>query len=144
MARLSSEHRPKAHVCAVKLPQLGVVEEDPVYVFVHLFQPDVFVSKNFAYENPTLVPADVSAVVHPPSQERLGILEARYATREHPSTGHINATWRFVTESLMRALMVERQSEAVELLLLRGQRARRRLRSVFLNVRCIRSCLPFC
>jgi hypothetical protein len=69
MAGLSPKRRPKAHVCAVKLAQFSVMEEDPVYVFVHLFQPDVFVAKNFANENPTLVPADVPAVVHAPSQE---------------------------------------------------------------------------
>ena len=50
MARLSPKHRPKTHVCAVEFAQLGVVEEDPVYVFVHLFQRDVFVAKNFADE----------------------------------------------------------------------------------------------
>jgi hypothetical protein len=49
------------------------MEEDPMYVFIHLFEADLLVAQNFAYENPSLVPTDVSAVVHSPSVERSGI-----------------------------------------------------------------------
>jgi hypothetical protein len=80
--RLRSERRPKSHFRAVELAQLGVVKEDPVYVLIHLFQPDLFVAKDFADENPALMPTDVPAVVHPPSLERSGILEARYPAGE--------------------------------------------------------------
>lgn len=64
-----SERRPEPHIGAVELAQLGVMEEDPVYVFIHLFQPDLFVTQHFADENATLVPADVSAVVDSPRLE---------------------------------------------------------------------------
>ena len=118
-----SERGSEPHVGAVKLAQFGGVEEDPVYVFIHLFEPDLFVAKNFADEDSVLMPTDVAAVVHSPGQERPRVLEARYAAWEHPGTGHIDAAWRFVAEGLMRTLMVEHRAEAIKLLLLRDQRA---------------------
>jgi hypothetical protein len=45
------------------------MEKDAVYVFIYLFEADLLVAQNFAYENPALVPTDVSAVVHSPRLE---------------------------------------------------------------------------
>ena len=64
-----TEHGTESHVFAVELAQLGVAEEDPVNVFIHLFEPDVLVAENFPDENSALVPTDASAIVHPPGQE---------------------------------------------------------------------------
>ena len=33
-------------------------------ILMHLFQSDLFVAQNLAYEYPTLVPADVAAIIH--------------------------------------------------------------------------------
>jgi hypothetical protein len=63
---LGAKRRPEPHLGTVELPEFRVAKEDPVYVLVHLFQPDLFVAKYFADENSTFVPADVSAVVHSP------------------------------------------------------------------------------
>jgi hypothetical protein len=49
-----------------------------MHVFIHLFEPDFFVAEYFADENPPLVPADVSAVIHPPGLERSWILKVRF------------------------------------------------------------------
>ena len=61
------------HLGAVEFAQLGIAEEDPVHVLIHLFEPDLFVTEHFADENPALVPTDVSAVVYSPSLKRSGI-----------------------------------------------------------------------
>src|SRR5665213_2392998 len=110
--------------------QLGVAEEDAVHVLVHLLKPNLLVAEYFADEDPALVPADVSAVVHTPRLERSGILEARHAPGQHSSAGHVDASWRLVGESFVWALMVEDKTEAIELLLLRRYSAGWRLRGV--------------
>ena len=40
-----------------------------MHVLVHLFESDLLIAQNLAYENPALVPTDVSAVVHSPRLE---------------------------------------------------------------------------
>jgi hypothetical protein len=72
----SRSHRcAESHLGAVELAQFGVAEEDAMHVFIHLFEPGFFVAEYFADENPPLVPADISAVVHPPRLERSWILK---------------------------------------------------------------------
>ena len=51
-------------------PSSVLTEEDAVHVFVHLLKPNLFVAEHLADKNPSLVPADVSAVVYSPSLER--------------------------------------------------------------------------
>ncbi len=63
---LGSKGRPEPHLGTVELTQLGVAEEDAVHVLIHLFESDLLVAEHFADENPTLVPADVAAVIHSP------------------------------------------------------------------------------
>src|ERR1700679_2967648 len=76
------------------------------------------------------MPAYVSAVVYSPRLERPGILKARYAAGEEPSAGHVDAPWRLVGKSLMRALMIKDEAEAIKLLLLSRHGASWRLRGV--------------
>jgi hypothetical protein len=121
------------HVGAVELTKFGLAEEHPVDFVVHLFQADLFISENFADENPPLVPANVAAVVHSPRLKRFWILKARYSAWQQSSAGHVDASRRLVGKRLMRALMVEDKSKAIELLLLRRYRACRRLGRVLLQ-----------
>jgi hypothetical protein len=46
------KRRAESHFQAVELAQFGVMEEDPVYVFIHLFEADLLVAEHFADENP--------------------------------------------------------------------------------------------
>ena len=62
---LCSKCRPKPRFRSVELTKFGVAEKHTVDVFVHLFQDDLFVAEPFTEEDTTLVPADVSTVVHP-------------------------------------------------------------------------------
>lgn len=66
VALITSYRRAEPHLRTVELAQLGVAEEHPMHILIHLLEPDLFVAKNFADEDPTLVPTDVSAVVHSP------------------------------------------------------------------------------
>jgi hypothetical protein len=68
-ALAASNDRSESHFRAVELAQFGVMKEDPVYVFIRLFEANLLVAQNFAYENPALVPANISAVVHSPRLE---------------------------------------------------------------------------
>jgi hypothetical protein len=54
------------------------VEEDPVNVLVHLFEPDVFAAKNLTDEDSALVPTDVTAVVYLSLSELFGVVFQRY------------------------------------------------------------------
>jgi hypothetical protein len=74
-----TERGPKPHFVSIELTEFGVAEEHAVHVLIHLFEPDLFVPKNFANKNPSLVPTDVSAVVHSPRLERSRILKSRYS-----------------------------------------------------------------
>jgi len=58
--------RPKPHLRTVELAQLSVMEEDPMHVFVHLFQSDLFIAQNFAHDHPAFVPTNIATVVHSP------------------------------------------------------------------------------
>jgi hypothetical protein len=55
---------------AVEFAQFSIAKEDAVDFFIHLFEPDLFVSEYFAYKNPALVPTDISTVVHSPRLKR--------------------------------------------------------------------------
>ncbi len=103
---LSANRRSEPHLRAVEFAQLGVAEEDAVYVLIHLFEPNLFVSEYFTDEHPAFMPTDVPAVVHPPSLERSRILEARYPAGEQPSAGNVDAPWRFVGQRFVRAFIV--------------------------------------
>jgi hypothetical protein len=67
---LCSQHRPEPHFIAVEFAQFSIAKEDAVDFFIHLFEPDLFVSEYFAYKNPALVPTDISTVVHSPRLKR--------------------------------------------------------------------------
>jgi len=54
---------PESHFLAVEFAQLGIAKEDAVDLFIHLFEPDLFVSEYFADENPVLVPTSSPAVM---------------------------------------------------------------------------------
>lgn len=95
MAALTTSHalcskcRPKPRFRSVELTKFGVAEKHTVDVFVHLFQDDLFVAEPFTEEDTTLVPADVSTVVHPSRSERFGTPKAHYPAEEHSSAGHV-------------------------------------------------------
>jgi hypothetical protein len=61
-----SDRWAEPHLEAIELTQFSVTEENAVYVLIHLLKPNLFVTENSANENSTLVPTDVSAVVHSP------------------------------------------------------------------------------
>jgi hypothetical protein len=86
-----SKRRAEPHFGTVELAQFGIAKEDPMHVLIHLFQSDLFVAKDFANKNSTLMPANVSAVIHPPRLERSWVLKARYPAGQQSSTGHVDA-----------------------------------------------------
>jgi hypothetical protein len=101
--RSCSERRAEPHFGTVKLPKFCVAEEDAVHIFIHLFEPDLFVPEHFTDEDPTLMPADVSAVVHSPRLKCFLILETRHAAWQHAGAWHVGASRRLVGQSFVRA-----------------------------------------
>jgi hypothetical protein len=75
---LCSQCRSKPRFRSVEPKKFGIAEKHKVDVFVRLFQDDLFVAaEHFTHDDTTLVPADVSTVVHPSRSERFGIPKAR-------------------------------------------------------------------
>jgi hypothetical protein len=98
-----SPHRSESQLSNIKFAQLDVAEIDPEEVFIHLLKTQVFKGEHLAYEDPVLVPTDVSATVHSPRYEASWISELDRCSRKHDGAALIEARGCFVLQPLMRA-----------------------------------------
>jgi hypothetical protein len=57
-------HRPKAKLFRIEFSDLQVSKEDPVIPRCDQFESQLFEAKDFADEDPVLVPTDIAGVVY--------------------------------------------------------------------------------
>jgi hypothetical protein len=69
--RLSAHdlHRPKSQRFNVELSNFEIAGKYPIKVFPHHFKAEILEAKNLTDEGSTLMPANITAVVHPAGQE---------------------------------------------------------------------------
>jgi hypothetical protein len=131
----SSDHssrNPETKLFHVKFSDLHVPKEDSIKRWCDRLESQLFETEYLTDEDPVLVPADVAAILHPPQKETLRVRELWQL--KWPSNGGrvIETRWDLVVHSLMRALVIEPVTKAIEAALLCAKGCRRRFRRILL------------
>lgn len=71
--RSRTKPRSESQVVDIKLADFQIAEVDSVDFLFNLFKSDVFATEDLTDEDPTLMPTDVSCIIHTSSLEVSGI-----------------------------------------------------------------------
>ena len=112
----------------VSLEQTAQLEGSEVNVpdsIVDLFEADVFANADGRDVHPAVVPPDAAIRADVADFEAIGIFQRRELGRHLPDRGRVAGRRRLLIESLVRTLVIELLSKAVEATLLGSEAARR-------------------
>lgn len=108
----------ESQVIDIELSDFQIAEVNPIEVLFNLFKSDVFAPKDLTNEDATLMPADVSCIVHTPSLEVSRIDIGLCVARQQPCAWSIKVSRCLMVERFMRSFIVIDATEFIETLLL--------------------------
>src|SRR5580698_3707194 len=104
-----SSRSSEAKLFGVEFSNFHVSKEDSVRPRRHRLEAQLFEAEYLADEYSCLVPANVSAVVHPSQKKSLGVVELRQLARESDGSGLVETRWNSVA-CIKRAAMYLRNA----------------------------------
>lgn len=113
-----SPRRSEAELFRIEFSDLHVAKEDPVKFWCDQLESQFFKAEHLADEDSVLVPAYVAAIVHTPEEKILWVGVLRHLAWQPDGTGEVETCWRLVVQALMRPLVVEHMTKAIEATLL--------------------------
>jgi hypothetical protein len=102
-----SSRGPEAKLFHVKFSDLHVSKEDSVKPWCYQLKCQLFETEDLADEDSRLMPADVSAIVHPSQQNAFRVIEFRQLAWQSHGAWLVETCWDLVVQGLMGTLIVE-------------------------------------
>ena len=113
-----AKSRPEPQVADIELADFQIAEVNSVEVLFNLFKSDVFAPEDLTDENPALMPADVSRIIHTSSPEVSRIDIGLCVARQQPCAWGIKTSRCLVAERFVRSFVVIDAAEFIKALLL--------------------------
>ena len=116
----NSSRSPEAKLFHVEFSDLHVSKEHSVELWCDQLKSQLFEAEYLANEDSCLVPADVSAIVHPSQKKSLRVGKLWQLAWHSYGARMVDTCRDLVVQTLMRALVVEHITKVVEAGLLRA------------------------
>src|SRR5271155_5613788 len=103
----NSSRSPEAKLFHVEFPDLHVPKEHSIELWCDQLKSQLFEAEYLANEDSCLVPANVSAIVHPSQQSAFRVIEFRQLAWQSNGAGVVETGWDSIVQALVGALVIE-------------------------------------